>query len=589
MIAQKTYWIQTKMSKSFSTMDDEECAALVSAMRDMARFCGVNILTYRIGSARLSMLVSCPARAHHLKFFEDWEDESPGSGLDRLFEHLHKQYSRSYVQELAEKLESMRNQGKNTLPILERYTGRLGIPKKFAEGVSMAFTRWVRENRPQLYKDIEGNVCRKGITQTIVDQLQKQRDIASRMDSEAVHHDDGEQPREYWCGYADALRGDEDALDGLRELMKSPANNAQDIKDLGYCEKPVTIKADKTKSRSSSSRSKKSSSRTRKSSASRSQKSWFGKPGEQEAPAAAEPYQLSGKYVKYGVITILLAAFALGVFVIGKDWLKGRLMSWAGDSNTSNNSAQQVTVEAQQQAKKATELDLAEVTSLLYEPEARQLAEDFGKSGDPASRLKMSRNPELTAKRMSEYSAEALEVRAAEVAFMDVVDLGGIMAARFLAKFESGQSRLICVVPTPEGLRVDWDCYARYNTAAWPKLLEGTVKSAELRVFAKRLDYYTFDYRDESKWISFELKNADHDQTLYAYASRGTTTAKLLEAAMPSAASGKNVQLTLRVSASGSGHKWKQFTIDRLYAFGWVRPEQDIEDSYRSKIHELVK
>lgn len=585
MIAQKTYWIQTRMSKSLSTMDAEESAALVSAMRNMARFCGMTILTYRIDPAKLSMLVSCPARDQHLKFFEDGDNEAPGSGLERLYEHLHSQYSHSHVQELADKLETMRNQGKNIQPVIERYTGRIGIPKKFAEGVSVAFTRWIKENRPQMYKDLDGNVCRKGITQTFVDQLQKLRDIAARMDWEAVHYDDGKEPRAYWCGYADALRGDEDAMDGLRELMRSPASSAQEIKDLGYCDEPILIKDNSAKPRAAA-RKKKKPVRTGGGSTSRAQKGWFGEAEDEGIPEAVEPYELSGSLLKYILIGLLLAASAVGAFLIGKDWSKGQ----AKEGKSNNKASRQVVAEQTQlQAKKENELALAEVTSLLYQAEARQLAEDFAKSGNPTARLKMSRNPEQTSRRMADYAPEALYQRATEVAFMDVVDLGGIMAARSLAKFDDSQSRLVCVVPTMDGLRVDWDCYARYNTKAWPGLLDGSVKSAELRVFARRSDYYNFDYRDESKWICFEMNSTDHDEILYAYASRGTTTAKLLEAALPTVGSGKNVQLTVLLSAGGGEPRRKQFTIDRLHAFGWVQPEQDIEENYRSKVHELVK
>jgi hypothetical protein len=584
MIAQKTYLIETKMSKSFNTMDAEEYAALVSAMRNLARFCGMNILTYHINSAKLSMLVSCPARDHHLRFFEDWENESRGSGLNRLYQHLHSQYSHSYVKELANKLETMRNQGKNTLPVIERYTGRIGIPKKFAEAVGVAFTRWIKENRPQMYQDLRGNICRKGITLAFVDQLQKQRDLAISMDWDAVHYDDGEEPREYWCGYADALRGDEDALDGLRELVKSPASSAQEIKELGYCDEPLSTKGSRAKPRARPSRRKKTTVRTGEGSESRVQKSWIGKAEEPETPETLEAYQLSGKWLKYGLVGVFIAVAAVGVFVIGKNWNKGMV-----EENSGNNIPQQQLAEVEQQKKKEEELVLTEITSLLYQPEARQLAQDFAKSGDPTARLKMSRNPQQTSSRMVEYSVEALELRATEVDFMDVVDLGGIMAARSVAKFDNSLSRLICVVPTLDGLRVDWDCYARYNSKAWPKLIDGSLKSAELRVFAKRSDYYNFEYRDESKWIGFELLSPDSDQPLYAYAARGTTTAKLLGAALPVVGSGKSIQLTVRLSSGGGDHKWKQFTIDRLLAFGWVIPEQDIEHSYRSTIHELVK
>jgi len=582
MLAQRTYWIQTKTNSSLDSMDDEEQAALVSIMRNLAGFCGINILTYSIDSGDLSMLVSCPAREHHLRFFEDTEGELSGSGRRRLLQHLRNLYTEKHILSLEEDILYHEELGENTEPLLERYTRRIGIPRKFAEGVNEAFTRWMKKNRPQLFQQIEGRVCRKGINQTYIEQLLKQRNIAEQMDRQALLYDDGSDPRVHWCGFADALRGDEDALDGLRELMRSPANNAQDIVDLGYGSKrqrtkpPVGLSDAKSKKRRSITKPRPERARIRDTPIG------LGSTNVQTPP---EPPATMGKGVKFAFLAVFLMIVGSVTAVAVKEWRSFK----ASKSDTAEMAQKEAVAQAKQELQAQQQSKQAAFNDLLYEPEARQLAEDFAKNGDPTIRLKMSRNPELTIKHMADYSEDALSLKAAEVTFMDVVYLGGIMAARFIAKFERGEPRLVCVVATTDGLRVDWDCYARHNTAAWEKLLQGTSKSAELRVFAERSDYYNFEFRDDSKWISYTIKSPDHDHIFYAYAPRGTTTAKLLDAAMPDGQIGKNVQLTVQVSAGGGDPKWKQLVIDRVYAFGWVRPEDDIEDTFRSKVHALAQ
>ena len=230
---------------------------------------------------------------------------------------------------------------------------------------------------------------------------------------------------------------------------------------------------------------------------------------------------------------------------------------------------------------------LAEMTARLYDTEARQLADDFAKSTNPQIRLRMCRYPDQISKRLDSYPERALSEAATEVTFIDVVNLGGIMAARFVAKFADNSSRLICIVSTEDGLRVDWDCYARHNAKAVPLLLEGKTQSAELRIFARKSHYYNFTYRDDKRWTAFELSSPDFKDIIYAYSLKETTTGKLLDAAFKNAALEKSVQLTLQVSSNQDTHKRKQFNIDRIYAFGWVRAEKDIEDIYRANVDTL--
>ena len=598
MLAQKTYWIQCFTSSSFESMDAEEHAALVSNMRSLAKFCGINVLTYRIEFGNLSMLVSCPSRQHHMEYFQDQHGEPRGSGAERLFKHLRNLYTASYVEGLAAEYDELLKHGEDIQPFWERYTRRIGTPKKFAEGVNEGFARWIKKNRPQLYTKLDGNVCRKDITQTYLDQLHKQREVAARMDGEAVEKDAGSEPRKYWCGYSDALRGDEDAMDGLREIMRSPANSALEIKELGYCNKteyrfkrPDTLSLP-PKTKSSRSKAKRSSRSRKKVSAEQA----ADLPAELPPP---EPMSRQAKLKLMGIAAgLLIILLGVGGIFAMKEWSKYQTNLKALEKESiSSSPADDDHKAAQSQTKGADgppkdtleQSKMAEMTAKLYEKEARQLAEDFGMCSNPQIRLKMSRSPDKVRKHMGSYAEDALSKPADGVRFKDVVDLGGIMAARFVAEFADTTSRLICVIATEDGLRVDWDCYARFNAKAIPMLLQGKTKSAELRVFAKKSDYYNFTYRDDKRWTAFELVCPDSDDIIYAYSLRNTTTGKLLDSAFSSAGSQKSVQLTLQLSADQDAHQRKQFRIDRIYAFGWVRPDMDIEDQYRSKVDGLLE
>lgn len=599
MLAQKTYWIQCHTSSSFESMDAEEHAALVSIMRNLAKFCGINVLTYRIEFGNLTMLVSCPSRQHHMEYFQDQIGEPPGSGAERLFRHLRNLYTASHVEGLAAEYDELVQHGEDTQPFWERYTRRIGTPKKFAEGVNEAFARWIKKNRPQLYAKLDGNVCRKDISQTYLDQLHKQRVVAARLDGEAVEKDDGSGPRKYWCGYSDALRGDEDALDGLREIMRSPANSAQEIKELGYCNK-TEYKFKKPDALSSPAKTTSSRSKAKRSSRSRTKVSADQLiDGPTELPPAPEPMSREAKLrLMGGAIVLLLVLLGLGAVFAMKEWSKYQtnLQALENESNSSTQAEEENDVTPPQTEPdddspkdKVKQSKMAETTAKLYEKEARQLAEDFGMCSNPQIRLRMCRYPEKVEQHMGSYPEDALSKPADKVTFKDVVDLGGIMAARFVAEFADTPSRLICVVATEGGLSIDWDCYARHNAKAIPLLLNGEIKSAELRIFAKKSDYYNFTYRDDKRWTAFELISPDSDEIIYAYSLRNTTTGKLLDSAFSSSSPSKSIQLTVQISANQDTHKRKQFTIDRIYSFGWVRPEKDIEDRYRSEVDGLLE
>ena len=207
----------------------------------------------------------------------------------------------------------------------------------------------------------------------------------------------------------------------------------------------------------------------------------------------------------------------------------------------------------------------------------REVAEAFIKTSDPKERLKWVRNSKEVASRMSSYPAQALTAEVEQLIELGIVNNGETVVAGFGAVFSNGQKRLISVLPTPEGPRVDWDGYARYCSATWPQLLSNEAKSAEVRVYAIPADYYNFGY-DENSWDCYALSSPDMESVVYAYAAKNQKTALILSHTL--SWGGQPLKMTLQISGTVDGVKHRQFIIDRVLAYSWVRAKRDMQDTW---------
>lgn len=207
----------------------------------------------------------------------------------------------------------------------------------------------------------------------------------------------------------------------------------------------------------------------------------------------------------------------------------------------------------------------------------REVVDAFVTTADPQERLKWVRNPQDVAKRMLSYPAQALTEPVDKIVELGLVNNGSHVVAGFGAIFANGQKRLISVLPTPDGPRVDWDCYARYCSATWSQLLSNEVKSAEVRVYASPSDYYNFGY-DEKSWDCYLLSGPDLEGIVYAYVVKGKRTAQILSNTLSWGA--QPVKMTFRISGTPKGVLHRQFLIDRVLAYSWVRGERDMQDTW---------
>jgi hypothetical protein len=210
-----------------------------------------------------------------------------------------------------------------------------------------------------------------------------------------------------------------------------------------------------------------------------------------------------------------------------------------------------------------------------------EIAEAFIASTNPQQRLQWVRNPEDVAKRMLLYPEEALSHPVENLIPMSSASAGDMIFARFIASFTNGNKRLLCVLATQEGPKVDWDAYARFGDKSWPSILEGNSGPAEVRVFLKRGYYYTYSYRDDTLWQCYQITSPDIQETIYVYARSDSKGGQLLASTFPEGST-QMQRMALTISSTEDGLKHGQFNIDRIHAIGWVRGDKDIEDVWIS-------
>ena len=229
-----------------------------------------------------------------------------------------------------------------------------------------------------------------------------------------------------------------------------------------------------------------------------------------------------------------------------------------------------------------------------------ELAHKFTHTSDPQERLKLCRDPKRVTNLLASFPAQALSEVPRSVIPMGSAMVGTLSYERFAVTFSNGENRLLCVVRTDEGPKIDWEAYARHGNAfssrieenktakagqkAPPNLAE--TRTAEVRVFASSSNYYNYRFSDDKAWRSYSLSSPDWEGVVTAYAAAGSITARILDQALRHARGAHRVTLQLRSRPQDALRQ--QFEIEKVSAVGWVRPEGDFEDNWLSQQQRLM-
>lgn len=143
---------------------------------------------------------------------------------------------------------------------------------------------------------------------------------------------------------------------------------------------------------------------------------------------------------------------------------------------------------------------------------------------------------------------------------------------QFAVVYEDGRSRLIHIVPTADGPKVDWESFARAGETDFAGLRAVTSVEAEVRVLVRRARYYNYNFADDHRWRAFEISNGDWPETFTGYAETGSTVEQALLDMIPPEESAIPVRLILKVRGGGEDGARGQLEILQLVQQGWVKP-----------------
>lgn len=129
------------------------------------------------------------------------------------------------------------------------------------------------------------------------------------------------------------------------------------------------------------------------------------------------------------------------------------------------------------------------------------------------------------------------------------------------------EMRQLPVAKTPEGYRVDWESWVAWSEMSWEDFQ--TQKPTEpkiFRVISSPAIYYNFEFKDESKWVSFRLESLDGEKTLYGYTTGGSDVAARLR---PLDGVGHR-KVTLKLRFPENSRTDNQVLIEEIVGENWL-------------------
>jgi len=206
--------------------------------------------------------------------------------------------------------------------------------------------------------------------------------------------------------------------------------------------------------------------------------------------------------------------------------------------------------------------------SLILEIES--VVKSFLEAPTPEEALKHVRDPEKTAPKLEAwlagktYTAPGFrEVAGDSVAGNDTA--GGF----FTVKVRTGdfEMREIVVLGSEGNFKVDWESWVGWSEIPWQEFLnKRPVEGKWFRVELSRVQYYNFDFKDETEWVSYRLESPDRSASLFGY----VPFASPLDEKIRPADDNASVKLLLKLRFPPDANTNNQVIIDDISGQDWV-------------------
>lgn len=259
---------------------------------------------------------------------------------------------------------------------------------------------------------------------------------------------------------------------------------------------------------------------------------------------------------------VLIAGFGLAVAGGAGAWI-WRLRQWAAAPPVAPDSTR---VEA------PLPVDDPLLKTLPGFEESLAVARKFMAAGDVDAMLPWIRGGEPLRPVVADFLRARAPVAGAEERLqqMPPVVEGDLAYQSFGFVGSGGEGRIVAVVPTADGPKVDFKAYAEWSDVPFADLLAGKVTEArEVRLMLRPSSYYNYRFSDQSRFAAFDASAGSGGATVTLYAERGSPAGERLGGAM--ARLGLH-PATLELRALEGSEKHAQFLITRLLALGYVVP-----------------
>jgi REP element-mobilizing transposase RayT len=213
----QAYHVMSRTAGGEKLFGDVEKEAFRRLMWRMARFSGVEILTYALMNNHFHILVKVPERAKFLKRFDG------EGGEERLLEHLSLLYSKAYLASLRQEIARVREAGREgeVQLILDTFRKRFCDLSCFVKELKERFSRWFNKHHER-----RGTLWMERFKSVLVEDGEALRTMALYIDLNPVRAGLVEDPKDYrWTGYGEAMGGSKRSRRGLCRVMEAPMDS----------------------------------------------------------------------------------------------------------------------------------------------------------------------------------------------------------------------------------------------------------------------------------------------------------------------------------------------------------------------------
>lgn len=186
--------------------------------------------------------------------------------------------------------------------------------------------------------------------------------------------------------------------------------------------------------------------------------------------------------------------------------------------------------------------------------------------------LPLVRNPQVAEPRMRRQYPDGIVPALGLTEFNTTAQTDVSSAVlQFMIRTRDHEDRILDYVNSPDGVKIDWESWSGWSDMTWAEFRATKPTTSQVfRLVLSPVEYFNFDFKDESKWRSYMLLSPDQEHALYGYVELGG----LVERQVRQAGEGGGILLMLALRYPENAASDNQVIIERFVNDRWVENEE---------------